>query len=100
MHTAARGSFDRALRVAVTAGSDGARKRHSRIFLTRPVRSIFILPNMKTSFIGLGLLVAAGNLICANVNAAGTHPAMVGSGGDSFGGQLHYPEKAKAARTQ
>jgi hypothetical protein len=39
-------------------------------------------------------------LICSNLDAAATHPAMVGSGPNSLAAELHYPQKAKAAHTQ
>jgi TonB family protein len=50
----------------------------------------------KLSLIVLVALIA----ICSNLNAADTRPAMVGSGPDSLAAQLHYPKKAKEARTQ
>ena len=60
----------------------------------------FILPNVK-KLTSLSVVVA---LILSVFNsraaAAGTRPAMVGSGPESLAGQLHYPPKAKAAREQ
>ena len=48
-----------------------------------------------------GLAISVGLLgICSSLNAAGTQPAMVGSGGDSFAAHLHYPKQAKGAHTQ
>ena len=38
--------------------------------------------------------------LASTAYAASTRPAMVGSGGDSFSAQLHYPQKAKAQRKQ
>jgi hypothetical protein len=68
-------------------------------FLDLQRKRVIILPNVKKFItaisIGLGLTAAGSNL-----NAAGTRPAMVGSGGESFAAQLHYPAKAKAAHTQ
>jgi hypothetical protein len=48
--------------------------------------------NHSLFFIVISILVG-----CSNLNAAGARPAMVGSGGDSLAGQVHYPDKAKAA---
>jgi len=48
-----------------------------------------------------GLAISVGLLgICSSLNAAGTQPAMVGSGGDSLAAHLHYPKQAKGAHTQ
>jgi Gram-negative bacterial TonB protein C-terminal len=48
----------------------------------------------------LFFIVISAAIGCPNLSAAGTRPAMVGSGGDSLATQLHYPEKAKAAHKQ
>lgn len=59
----------------------------------------FILPNVKNSLVSFGIVIGIG-LAAATVQAGGMRPAMVGSGGNSFASQLHYPEKAKSARKQ
>ena len=46
------------------------------------------------------ILITGFCLSCSKLNAGTTHPAIVGTGPDSFAAKLHYPEKAKAARKQ
>jgi hypothetical protein len=66
--------------------------------LTAPWLVAFLPPNVKNH--SLFVIVISILVGCSNLNAAGTRPAMVGSGGDSLAGQLHYPDKAKAGHKQ
>jgi hypothetical protein len=56
---------------------------------------------MKKLLFSLSIISGGITIFGSNLQAgASARPAMIGNGGDSFAEQLHYPEKAKAARKQ
>src|SRR5438552_15996308 len=55
---------------------------------------------MKPSFRSTAVVFCLATTLGSTAFSATTRPAMIGSGGDSFAAQLHYPQKAKAEHKQ
>src|SRR5437868_2989833 len=85
---------------AIRYPSSGCLRDRGGICLTSTPVYVFSLTTMKHCYLPLCLIAGLTNLLCSNAIGASTRPAMVGTGGDSFAAQLHYPQKAKASRQQ